>query len=237
VSDPIPPPTRKCRGCLFYFGLAFAALLLIGCLLGYLAVRFVKDQIDTYTDTSPMKLPKVEITDAEFQQLDQRVKLFADAVEHGKPAAPLVLTEQDINALIAKSGKTKDLADEVHVFLNDDEVRGQISFPLSKLGWIGRGRYLNGEATFNVSLENGVLIVTAKEIRVKGKALPESIMSQLRQENLAKEAYKDPKNAEAIRKLESIKVQDGQVIITARMGKQQAVRINVSPNGSNCERE
>jgi hypothetical protein len=219
MSDPTPPPVRKKRGCLFYFGLAFAVLLLIGCLLGYLAVRFVKNQINAYTDTSPMKLPQVEMTDAEFKGLDQHVKSFTDAVEQGIPTAPLVLTERDINALIVKSGKAKDLANEVHVFLNGDEVKGQISIPLSQLGWIGRGRYLNGEATFNVSLENGVLIVTAREIKVNGKPLPESIMNPLRQENLAKDAYKDPKNAEAIRKLESIKVQDGQVIITARNGK------------------
>jgi hypothetical protein len=41
-------------------------------------------------------------------------------------------------------------------------------------------------------------------------------MSQLRHENLAKEAYKDPKNAEAIRKLDSIQVQESQVLIKAR---------------------
>jgi len=220
MSDPTVPPTiRKGRGCLFYCGIAFAVLLLIGCLLGYLAVRFVKNQINNYTDSAPMTLPKVEMSDAEFKLLDQRVKSFADAVEQGKPAESLVLTEQDINALLAKSDNTKEWADKVYVSLKDSEIRGQVSIPLGDFGRIGRGRYLNGEAAFNVSLENGVLIVTAQEIKVKGKPLPESIMSELRHENLAKDAYKNPKNAEALRKLERIQVKDGRLIVTARSGK------------------
>jgi hypothetical protein len=45
-------------------------------------------------------------------------------------------------------------------------------------------------------------------------------MSQIRKENLAKDAYKDPKNAEAIRKFESLQVQGGRVIIKAHPPKQ-----------------
>ena len=91
-----------------------------------------------------------------------------------------------------------------------------VSLPLSWLGWLGKARYLNGDATFKVSLENGVLIVTAEEVRVKGAPIPESVMGPLRRENLAKNAYQDPKNAEAIRKVESIRVEDSQVTVKAR---------------------
>ena len=208
MPDPTTtPPPRKGRGCLFYGCLTCVVLLLIMTVLAVVAIRFVKNQVTAYTDSQPMKLPSVEMTDAEFQQLDQRVKAFGDAMEKGKPAEPLILAERDINALIVKAANLKELADKVYVAVNGNEVKGQVSIPLSRLGWLGKGRYLNGEATFNVSLENGVLIVTAREIKVKGKALPETFMSQLRHENLAKEAYKNPKNAEAIRKLDSIQVQ------------------------------
>ena len=70
-----------------------------------------------------------------------------------------------------------------------------------------------------MALENGVMTVTAREVRVNGKQLPDSIMGGLRQENLVKDVYKDPKNAEAIGKFESIQVQDGKVIIKARVPK------------------
>lgn len=220
MPDPTTsPPARKGRGCLFYGCLTCVVLVLLAAVLAIVTVRFVKNQVNAYTDAQPMKLPKVEMTDAEFEKLDERVKSFGDAMERGKPAEPLILTERDINALIAKTTAAKELADKVYVSVNGNEVKGQVSIPLSRLGWLGKGRYLNGEATFNVSLENGVLIVTAREIRVKGKPLPETFMSQLRHENLAKDAYKDEKNAEAIRKLESIQVQESQVVIKARPAK------------------
>lgn len=217
MPDPIlSTPRPKRRGCLFYGCLTCIVLALITLLLAFLAVRAVKNKVYAYTDGQPMQLPKVEMSDAEYQSLSQRVKTFGEAMEQGKGAEPLILTERDINALLAKAANMQELADKVYVSVNGNQVKGQVSIPLSFLGWLGRGRYLNGEATFNVSLENGVLIVTAQEVKVKGKPLPESFMTQLRRENLAKDAYNDPKNAEAIRKLDSIEVQDSKAIIKAR---------------------
>jgi len=212
-----PPPKR--RGCLFYGCLTSVVLGLIAVLVAVVAVRAVKNKIYAYTESQPAQLPKVEMTDAEFDSLKQRVATFGEAMNQGKPSEPLVLTEHDLNGLLAKSAQTKELADKVYVYLDGDEVKGQVSIPLSALGWLGKGRFLNGEATFKASLENGVLIVTAQEVEVKGKALPGSIMKQLRQENLAKDAYKDAGNAETIRKLESIRVENSRAIIKAREGK------------------
>jgi hypothetical protein len=210
-----PAPSHK-RGCFFYGCLTAIVLFVIVGLCAFLAVRYARNQFNACTDTAPMKLPKVEMSDAEYQQLEARAKTFNDGMDQGKATEPLVLTEREINALLFKSANTKELADRVYVSLNGTNITGQISVPLSGLGWIGKNRYLNGEATFNVSLENGVLIVTAKEVRVKGKPLPETFMGALRQENLAKDAYKDPKNAEVIRKVDSLRVDDGRVVIKAR---------------------
>ena len=211
-----PPPVRKRRGCLFYGCLTCVLLLLLGCLGIFLTVLFVKNRVNAYTDSAPIKMPAVEMSDADFKTLQQRVKTFGDAMRQGKSAEPLVLTENDLNALILKSGDTKSLADWVHVSLNGDEVKGQISVPLSRFGWLGRGRYLNGEAAFNVALENGELNVTVRKVLVKGQPLPESFMGQLRHENLAKDFNKDPKNTEVFDKFESIQIKDSRVTIKAR---------------------
>lgn len=214
-----PPSPRTGRGCWFYGCLTGLMLLLIAGVMAFFAVRFVRNRIANYTDTAPVTLPKVEMADADFKQLEARVKSFGDALDQGQPTEPLVLTERDLNALLANSPNTKELADKFYLSLEGDEVKGQVSMPLRQLGWLAGDRYLNGNATFNVSLENGVLLVTASEVRVKDLALPDSVMSRLRQENLAKEIYKDPKNAETIRKIESLQVQNGQVIIKARPPK------------------
>lgn len=219
MNNPITPPPTKGRGCFFYGCLTGVVAMLLLLLLAFFTARYFQKKLSDYTDTQPVALPRVEMPDGEFKELQARVKAFGQALDQGKPAEPLVLTEREINALMGNSDAHKQLADHVHVTLEGNEVKGQISLPLSRLGWIGKGRYLNGEASFNVSLENGVLIVTAREVRVKGKPLPEAFMSKLRQENLAKEAYKDPKNAEALRKLEQLKIEDGKAILKARAAR------------------
>src|SRR6185436_20008970 len=112
MPDPITStPPRKGRGCLFYGCLTCVVLLLIMAVLAVVAVRFVKNQVNAYTDSQPMKLPRVEMTDTEYQKLDERVKVFGDAMEKGTAAEPLILAERDINALIAKAPNMKELAD------------------------------------------------------------------------------------------------------------------------------
>lgn len=216
MSDPtVPPQQPQRRGCLFWGCLTCCVLLLLLVLAAVFTVRFVKNRINAYTDTAPMALPKVEMSDADFKVLQQRVKSFGDAMDQGKPTEPLSLSSDELNAIIVKSPNSASLSNKIHLSLNGSEVKGQISIPLDSLGRLGRGRYLNGEATFNASLENGILIVTTQDILVKGKHVPETVMSKLRHENLAKDAMRDPKNAEALRKLDSFKVVDGHVIIKA----------------------
>jgi hypothetical protein len=210
-STTVPP--RKGRGCWFYGCLTLSVMFLLALLLAVLAVRWVRNQVTAYTDAAPVTLPKVEMPAPEFQALNQRVTAFGQALEQGKAAEPLTLTELELNALLTGKPEMKPLADKVHVTLSEDRIKGQVSIPLQGLSWFGRGRYLNGEATFKVTLQNGVLIVVAEDVKVKGKPLPEAFMAAVRGQNLAEEATKDPENASAIGKLESIQIQDGRVII------------------------
>jgi hypothetical protein len=220
MTDPAPAvPVRKGRGCFFYGCLTSLVLLLVICVMGFLAIRWARNRISGFTSSAPMELPKVEMADTEFQALEQRVETFGAALNQGKAAEPLVLTERELNALIARTPATKQLANKVYVSLKDNQVRGQVSIPLNGLGWVGRGRYLNGEAAMNVSLQNGVLIVTADEVKVQGRPLPETFMKGVRQENLAKELYRDPKTAAVISQLDSVQVQDGCAVVKAREGK------------------
>jgi hypothetical protein len=220
MTDPAAAvPVRKGRGCFFYGCLSSLVLLLVICLMAFFAVRWVRKQISGFTAGEPMQLPKVEMADTEYQALKQRVETFGAALNQEKATEPLLLTERELNALITRTPSMKELSDKVYVSLKDNQVRGQVSIPLSGLGWLGRGRYLNGEATFNVSLQNGVLVVTADAVQVQGRSLPEALMKGVRQENLAKELYKDPKDAAIISRLDSVQVQDGRAVIKPREAK------------------
>ena len=211
------PPVKKGRGCFFWGCLTCIALFLVVCIAVFAVLQYFKSQVRAYTDTAPVKLPKVEMADAEYKELQQRVRSFTDALDAGKATNTLTLTEREINALIAKSGRNNELADKVYVSFQGDQVKGQISFPLPDLPLLGtKGRYLNGEATFKAVLTNGTLFVAPQTIMVKGKPVPDTVMKNLRQENFAKDAANDPKASEAIGKFDSILIQDGKVIITPK---------------------
>jgi hypothetical protein len=212
-----PPPPRQ-HGCFFY-GCIIASILavlmaILFAVLGYVAYRGLSQLVEQYTSTTPRQLPKVEMPAEQRAALKDRVDSFRKAVDAGTPAEPLVLTSDDLNALIDEN---EDLKGKVYVAVEGDKLKGQVSLPLDmfKLPMV-RGRYLNGEADFKASLLDGVLIVTLDSVEINGKKLPEEILTGMRQQNLAKDVYKDPKNAEMMRKLESLEIKDGKIVLKLR---------------------
>jgi hypothetical protein len=217
TPDP-PPDLPKQRGCFFY-GCLIASIMavLFAILLGVIAffgIRAFNQLIDQYTSTVPRDLPKVEMAPEQVKTLKDRVEAFRKAVEDGTTNEPLVLTGDDLNALIAEN---PDLKGVIYVKVEGNEVKGQVSLPLDKLNFsMVRGRYLNGEADFKASLADGVLIVTIEALEINGQKLPDQFLTELRKQNLAKDAYKDEKTAEMIRKLESLEIKDGKIILKVR---------------------
>jgi hypothetical protein len=217
-------PPRQ-RGCFFY-GCIIASVLVVLMLVllgvgSYFLYRFVAQAVEQYTATAPRDLPKVEMPADRRESLKKRAEEFAKAVEKGKAVEPLVLTGDDLNALIEEEPDLAQLKGKIYLKIEGDELKGQVSLPLEKfsempgLGLL-KGRYLNGEANLKASLINGVLIVTLDSLEVNGQRVPENAMANIRQENLAKDAYKNPKHAEVLRKLESLEIKDGKLIIKVR---------------------
>jgi hypothetical protein len=217
---PEPPQAMpRQRGCFFY-GCIIASILavLFAILMGVIAFfsyRMLSKAIDDYTSTTPRDLPKLEMPPEQQQAIKDRVEAFKKAVDSEAPTEPLILTSDDLNALIQDTSELKGV---IYVKVEGEEIKGQVSIPLDKWFDIGivRGRYLNGEADFKVSLRDGVLIGTLDSIEVNGKRPPDEIMKGIREQNLFKDAYKDEKNASRIRKLESVEVKDGKIIVRAR---------------------
>jgi hypothetical protein len=216
---PEPPKgAPKQHGCFFY-GCIIASIMavLTAIVVGvgaFFAYRLLNQLVDQYTSTTPLELPKVEMPPEQRTALKDRIEAFRKAVDAETPTEPLVLTSDDLNALIDEN---EELKGKIYVKLEGDEVKGQVSIPLDKLGLgMMRGRYLNGEADLKASLSDGVLIVTLDSIEVNGKRPPDDMMKGLREQNLAKDVYKEEKNAKLIRKLESLEVKDGKIILRVR---------------------
>jgi hypothetical protein len=98
---------------------------------------------------------------------------------------------------------------------------GQISIPAELIPVLGlfanlEGRYLNGKSEFSLSMEQDELVVQLESLEVSGNKLPESVMTTLREENLAKDATQGSGNKQILDQIEKIEVKDGEIIVTAK---------------------
>ena len=191
------------RGCFFYGCITGLVLLVI--VLGALMVglHYVRKMVNQLTDSQPMELPTVQMSQGEMDKLKQRFEAFQKAVREQPPTEPLVLAADDINALIANGSERQALKGKLYVGLEGDQIKGEVSVPLREIGLsVFRGRYLNGSATFNLSFTNGVLSVAPQTIIVKGRPVPEVYMQEIRKQNLAAGFTNEPATAAVLQALE-----------------------------------
>ena len=204
-------PVKRRRGCLFYGCLTSSILVLVvlaGLLLGYLKI------LNSFTDTKPMPLPTVNMSDAEMAQVRQRVDAFSQDIRSGRAPSPLELSGDELNALILTDPNLKTLKGQLYVSIEGNQIKGQLSVPASRLGLgIFKHRYINGSGTFKVSLVNGTLYVNAQTLSVKGKPIPDKYMQQVRLQNLAQGFNQDAKISVGLNKLQSIEVKDDKLVV------------------------
>jgi hypothetical protein len=207
------------RGCFFY-GCVIASVLTVLLILvlaigAYMVYRALNRTLEEYTATAPRDLPKLQMPEDERKSVVDRFEAFRKAVKDQTATEPLVLTGDDLNALV---DHVPELKDRVYFTIEGDKIKGQVSIPLSIFmdTSMTRGRYVNGQAEFKASLSDGVLVVILDSIEVNGKRPPEEAMANLRQQNLAKDLYKNPDNAEMVRRFKSLEIKDGKIIIKPR---------------------
>lgn len=215
-----PVAQKKKHGC-FFWGcitsviLAIVLMIVVGVSV-YIGYRYIINTAMKYTDTVAKPMPAVAMPEPQRVELRKKVEEFGKGLEARTATEPIVLTADDLNALIDDNPMLKGKA---HVKIVGDKVTADVSFPLRDLKLPIREldeRYLNGSATLRVSLKNGVLDVRADSIEVKGKPLPPQFMDELKKSNLAEKSLDDPKAREAMDKIESIVVKDGKIIVTPR---------------------
>lgn len=185
---------------------------------GLSAYWWVQSQVNRYTADAPANLPVVELSEAERAEIKARVDEFKQKIDAGETPEDLVLTTKEINAMISADD---DLKGKVYIEIQDGEITGDVSIPTDAIPG-GKGRYFNASATFDVSLENGVLIVTLTDAEVKGEKIPQEILEAMGKENLAKDIYKDPEVAEALRRIETVSIEEDKIVLKPRVAKESA---------------
>ena len=210
TNEPVKKSSFGCClwGCLTMFVLVVLTTIAAG-VGGY---WWLSSTVEKYTSATPEPLPQVEIAPEQLTELQTRVDSFQESVKTGEASEQLILTADELNALIQRD---ENLKGKVYVVIENGQVSGRISIPADMVPG-GKGRYFNAAATFNVRLENGVLIVTCADVAVKGEQLPSAFIEGLSKENLAKDVYKDPEMAELLGRIERLEIVDDKIIIQSR---------------------
>lgn len=213
-----PVPAKRRRGCLFYGCLGGTACLVIILVAFLLGLYQLKKMLNFYTDAQPMPVPTVQMSQAELDQLRQRIETFQDAVRTGRPTEPLSLSSDEINAYIQTDPNVMKANVKLYVTIEGNRVKSQVSLPLSDLGLrIFRGRYLNGSGIFDVSLQKGNLVVTPESLVVKGKPLPGVYMDKIRSQNLAESLNNNPRASVGLSHLQEIRISDGKLVLVPKL--------------------
>ena len=205
-------PSGRTRGCLFRALVTVVVLAAVVGGGGYLGYRYTIHRI---SDATPLNLGELAPSPGELGRLHGRVAAFAHAIRNKNPVEPLVLTAEELTALLARSPELRRLGVNARLSIEDGEVRAELSVPLDRMGH--PDRWFNGSAAFAVTLENGVLIVTLRSASVKGEPVPTWIVRQLRDRNLAKDLDERPLAAGLVARLESIEVGNGQITLVPRL--------------------
>src|SRR5262245_57352896 len=106
MSNESAPP-RKQRGCLFYGCLSLAVIAFVIVMCVGVGLYFAKRAFDTlvadFTESSPAKIEEAAYPPPQLQELRSRMAVFQQGLEDNAtgPARELVLTADDLNALIA----------------------------------------------------------------------------------------------------------------------------------------
>ncbi|WDQ18727.1 hypothetical protein [Rhodopirellula sp. P2] len=244
--------------------LTVAIVVMIASMFG--VYYFVTGQVEKYTDTHPADVPVVEWDEARLDELQARIDAFSDQVKSGSqeeatdegpdgevatdddgdatdtPDQPMVpadvprelrLTSEEINALISSN---EELRGKAFVRIEEGRLYGQVTLPTDQIPG-GKGRFFNADAEFEVSMNNGVLVVRLTSASVKGEPIPEAFMEGFSQQNLAKDAYDDVETAELLRKFDKIEVVDDAIVLQLREPESEATDTNDSADEDSTEED
>ena len=213
VDQMEPAPPKSGCGCWAWGCLTVVLVGIIGVgVAGFFSYQYLGVQVAKYTSETPQELPVIEYAPEAMTALETRFEGFKTNLKDGGQVDDLVLTADDINAMISNN---KDLKGKVFVKIEDGQMKGDVSIPMDNVPLAG-GRFLNASAAFDVSMENGILIVTLADAEVKGEKVPSQVLDAMRNENLAKNLYDDADTAKVFRRIESVAVEEGKVVLKVR---------------------
>ncbi|MEM9281330.1 MAG: hypothetical protein AAGA96_05855 [Verrucomicrobiota bacterium] len=205
-------------------GIGCLIIIILAVVLGFVAFNVFKEKskefIDNYTADEAVEIVEPALQKPEIEDAVARFDAFKSAVSAGETPPPLVLDQDDINALIYHHSDFSALAGKAIVEMEDNLLRSQISLDLDALEipipFIAdqvEGKFFNGEAAFSLSMPAGRPSMFIEELQMNGAMVPEVVMSELRSENLMKDLISDPEMKAFFDQISDMKIEGGELKI------------------------
>ena len=187
-------------------------------MIGFVVVPTIREA----TQETPTEIPEITLTDAQQEDVTTRFGDFIAGIDGDADPVPLELSGQELNALLREFGSAfSDFpVDSIVLTIQDDVLKADASVPTDVvpfLSFIAPGRYLNGASVVSVSLSDGELEINLEDIQFGALPIPAEAIQEMQQENLGREIMNNPEIRAYIRKLESVEVTDGKLIITPKV--------------------
>jgi len=212
----------KTTNCILFGCLTMVVVFIILGVAGILGARYgYKKLVNTYTSPTAAQLTAITYTAEELQSLTNRLGAFQLEANALTNEVTLTLSARDINVLIHSEDELKGLRDKIHVEIDKDTIKSAVSMPLDGFGLDAlKGRYLNGTAGLKVTVTNGKLTVNLDSLEVNGTPVSASFMTQLKSENLAKDVDLGPEGEKLMKRVESLTIENGDVILKLKPAPQ-----------------
>lgn len=204
-------PRSRAKGCLIAAGVTALVIVLLGALVAGLLFWKARSLRNQYTDTELKAVP-VEETNAETaRRLGRTFEQLQRAIKEGR-AEHFTLTDLQMNQLVATVPALAGVRGRAHFAIVDGHLRVESGIPLGQVPGF-QGRFLNGEFTLDLRLENGQLNLRVLDATVRGQPLPPLLMDRLRQRNLAEQALQNREFRQQIASLKSLRIEDGKLVL------------------------
>lgn len=232
-------PRSPFAGCLILIVIGVVICILIGTTAYTLKKQTGAYKTFTEEEARPAKIEDPSQFPAPFNSLANRLRHFDHEVKNDR-AAEIELTPLDLNLAIARFDALKSFRGQLYFeSISDTEIAGTLHFPFnsnknlpnfvrSVLGIEARDNNLNGSFTGTPLLTDGKLILNLTKITPPKGEVPEEVLVNIARilisGELEKAVEEDPKNPpellQTLRKLTSLTLRDGKLVLTHSPGKE-----------------
>lgn len=174
------------KGCLIVLLILGISLCLVA-IGGYFLYRKAYD----FTSASPLILPVEQVSSEQHQEIQQRIKTFAESLEKNQ-FDRLELTARDLNTLVTMTPGFEDLRGKVGVAIETNRVTVRASFPIKNIPGFS-GRFVHAGVGLHLSLREGRLRFYPESMEIGGHSLVSSSIMKSFAEGFEKE-FIDPIN-------------------------------------------